>query len=101
MTTPLRFVSLGHGHVACANNIWAVVRTDTAQNRRLLRKAKEQGLYLDWTARRPMKALVLLDNGQVIGSCFSVTTIFHRLSEACGYGHPDAIYTEEDSENEN
>lgn len=85
MISPLRFVSLGHGHVACANNIWAVVRINTAQNRRLLAAAKAEGRFLDWTAHKPIKALVLMDNGIVIGSSFSVSAIFGRLNKACEY----------------
>ena len=85
MISTLRFVSLGHGHVACANNIWAVVKINTAQNRRILARAKAEDRYLDWTAHKPMKALVLMDNGSVIGSSFSVATIFGRLNKACEY----------------
>lgn len=85
MISPLRFVSLGHGHVACANNIWAVVKIKTAQNRRILARAKAEDRFLDWTAHKPLKALVLMDNGSVIGSSFSVATIFGRLNKACEY----------------
>lgn len=99
MISPLRFVSLGHGHVACANNIWAVVKIKTAQNRRILARAKAEDRFLDWTAHKPLKALVLMDNGSVIGSSFSVATIFGRLNKACEYDvAKDMKLLEEDEE---
>ena len=98
--TELKFVSMGHGHVICANKIWAVVRTDTAQSKRLIRNAKLEGSYFDWTARRPMKSILLLDDGSIIGSCFSVTTIYNRLCEACNYEvSKDEKLLEEENEN--
>ena len=83
--TALKFISMGHGHVVCANKIWAVIRNDTAQSKRIIKKAKQEGSYYDWTARRPMKSIVLMDDSSVIGSCFSVSTIYNRLCEACNY----------------
>lgn len=100
MIAPLRFVSLGHGHIACANNIWAVVRNNTAQNRRLLAAAKAESRFMDWTAHRPIKSLVLLDNGLVIGSSFSVAAIFGRLNRACGYDVAKDISLAEEDEDD-
>ena len=85
MISTLRFVSLGFGHVVCANRIYCVVRVNTAQNRRILSRAKEEGRFMDWTAHKKMKSLVLLDDGTVLGSSFSVATIFSRLNKVCGY----------------
>lgn len=85
MISTLRFVSLGYGHVVCANRIYCVVRVDTAQNRRILKCAKTEGRFMDWSAHKKIKSLILLDDATVIGSFFSVATIFSRLNKACGY----------------
>lgn len=85
MNSQLRFVSLGFDHVVCANRVWAVVQPNRAQSKRLMARAKSEGTYLDWTCTKKMKALVLLDNGYVIGSPFSVSTIYGRLRRSTEY----------------
>ena len=80
--TVVRFVSLGFGTVTQVNMIFGVMRVNTAQAQRLLREAKEENRYLDWTSRRPTKTILLMTNGMVIGSPFRVDTIYSRLVRA-------------------
>ena len=75
-------MSLGYGHLTQVNMIWAVSKLGSAQVSRLLAQAKAEERFLDWTSRRPMKTLVFLTNGMVIGSPFSVTTLYQRLRQA-------------------
>lgn len=82
MNTECRFMSLGYGHLTQVNMIWAVSKLGSAQVSRLLAQAKAEERFLDWTSRRPMKTLVFLTNGMVIGSPFSVTTLYQRLRKA-------------------
>lgn len=82
MNTECRFMSLGYGHLTQVNMIWAVSKLGSAQVTRLLAQAKAEERFLDWTSRRPMKTLVFLTNGMVIGSPFSVTTLYQRLRKA-------------------
>ena len=82
MTSDIRFVSLGFGHVAQCNMIWGAARKGTAQSQRLMNKAKKEGKYLDWTATRALKSLIFLTNGYVIGSPFNVSTVYARLRKA-------------------
>lgn len=79
MTTELRFLNLGKGHVICANNIWAVIRPKSAQNTRILREAKADGRFIDWTSHKPLRSIIMLDNGKVIGCQYSVATVYQRL----------------------
>lgn len=85
MISQLRFVALGFDHVICANRIWAVVPPNRAQSRRIIQNAKADNTYMDWTCAKKMKAIVLLDNGYVIGSPFSVATIHGRLRKSTEY----------------
>lgn len=101
MISPLRFVSLGLGHVVCANKIYAVVRPDTAYAHRLIVDAKKEGRFLDWRRAKPAKSIVIMDDGQVIACFFSVATVFKRLQEITTYDLvPDDMIDNED-ENEN
>ena len=47
--------------------------------RRLSRAAKDAGTYLDLTAGRTTKALVLMDNGKVYGCALTPRTIAQRI----------------------
>lgn len=90
--TPLCFVSLGFGNVICANQIFAVSRLNTAQGRRIIASAKAENRFLDWTAHRPVKSLVITMDGRVIGSPFTVGTIHKRLTNSCTAGFADGEY---------
>lgn len=98
----LRFVSLGEGNTVCANNIYAVMPLRTAQSQRLLKKAKADEMFLDWTGHRSLKSLVFLTNGMVIGCFFSAATVFKRLNIATGQTLEDSRgdCEQEDDENE-
>lgn len=82
MTSDLRFVSLGFGHIIQCNMVWAVIKVSTAQAQRLVKQAKKNGTYLDWRAGRACKSIVLCTNDRVIASPFSVVTVFNRLKRA-------------------
>lgn len=100
MVTQLRFISLGKGHVVQANNIYAVVRPNTANNHRILAKAKTDGHYWDWTCGKPTKAIVIMDDGLVIASFFSVQTILGRLEKVFTYDVRNENSNDEDEEDE-
>lgn len=73
---------MGFGTVCQCNMIWAVMRVGSAQSQRILREAKAEDRFMDWTARRPMKSIVLLTNNIVIASPFAVTTVYNRIRRA-------------------
>lgn len=80
MNSPLRFVSIGHGHILCANKIYAVIRHNTAQARRIMAAAKEQNKFFDYTCRRGTGCIIIMDDGAVIATTFSVQAIYGRLN---------------------
>lgn len=92
----LVFVPLGDGNTLCANNINAVIPLKTAQSRRILQRAKKEDTFLDWTGARKLKTLLLLNDGTVVGSFFSATTVFKRLSKATGHSVDDVEEDEDD-----
>lgn len=101
MTSSLRFVNLGKDHILCANTIWAIVRLNTKQNKRILAQAKRDGKYLDWTCHHKTKTLILLDSGMIIGSFFRTSTVYRRLKEVTMYDYtndPEFIKKQEANE---
>lgn len=86
----------------CANRIEAILVPASAGARRLSRAAKDAGTYLDLTAGRTTKALVLMDNGKLYGCALTPRTIAQRIQTTANLeGETDDEATEperEDSE---
>lgn len=93
--TQLKFAHVGMGHLACANRVLAVIKPHTTCGKRYLKNAKETGHYIDATMGKTLKALLLLDDGSVMGSMITSKTLLKRLS-----GDDLAEETEDDT-NEN
>lgn len=79
MLTQLHFCAIGFGHSVCANKVYMVLNPYTNQGRRMVKEAKRDGRWLDATCRRPIKSLILMDDGKVIGCPFSCKTTLARL----------------------
>jgi len=60
-------VHVGFGNVICANRIEAVLMPLSANAKRLCKAAKDGKVFLDLTAGRTTKALILLEDGKVYG----------------------------------
>ena len=79
MSTALWFVPVGFGNIVCANRVLCVMNPGTAPAKRRLKQAKESGGYIDMTLGRPLKSILLLDTGDVLGSALTCGTIHGRL----------------------
>lgn len=80
MMTELKFVHVGMGNIANAGRIVAMIRPGSQCGKRILKTAKNNGLYIDACLGRPMKTLVLMDDGGVIGSAITPKTLMKRCN---------------------
>ncbi len=62
-----------------ANRIEAILIPGSASAKRLIKAAKERQLYFDLTSGRTTKALILLDDGKLIGCALTPRTIAARI----------------------
>lgn len=79
MLVQLHFCAIGFGHAVCANKVYMILTPTTNQGKRMVQEAKRDGRWLDATHRRPIKSLILMDDGKLIGCAFSPKTILARL----------------------
>ena len=79
MLTQLHFCAIGFGHSICANKVYMVLNPNTKQAHRMVKDAKKEDRWLDATCRRPIKSVILMDDGKVIGCPFSCKTTLARL----------------------
>lgn len=80
MKTDLKFVHVGMGNIVCANRVLCIIRPGTECAKRMLKSAKQSGAYIDACLARPMKSLLLLDDGGVIGSAITTKTLMKRFN---------------------
>lgn len=66
----------------CANRIVIILMPGSACARRLTKTAKEKKLFFDFTSGRTTKALILLDDGKLIGCALTPRTIAARIQSA-------------------
>lgn len=78
-----QFIHIGFGNIVNTDKIIAVVSPESAPVRRLVQKAKEAGTAVDASQGRRTKAVLVMENSQLILSALLPETIAARaqLSE--------------------
>lgn len=77
-----RLINIGFGNVVNTDMIIAVVNPDSAPVKRMVQKAKENGMAIDATQGRKTKAVLIMENGQLVLSALLPETIAGRAQEA-------------------
>lgn len=70
---------VGFGNVVSSGKIQMILTPGTAVGRRLIKAAKDKSLYLDLTAGRTTKAIILMEDGKLIGSAITPRTLAQRI----------------------
>lgn len=79
------------------NKVKAVIKPYLTTGRRLTREAKEKGTFIDATAGKQMKSLLLLDDGDIVGCALNPKTVMNRFHAGMQSG---ALADEPDDPNE-
>ena len=73
-----QFIHIGFGNIVNTDKIIAVVSPDSAPVKRLVQKARETGNAVDATQGRRTKAVLVMENSQLILSALLPETIAAR-----------------------
>ncbi len=73
-----QLIHIGLGNIINTNKMIAIVTPDSAPVKRLVQKAKETGMAIDATQGRKTKAVLVMENGQVVLSALLPETIAGR-----------------------
>ncbi len=71
-------IHIGFGNIVNTGKIIAIVTPDSAPVRRLVQKAKESGAAIDATQGRKTKAVLVMENSQIVLSALLPETIANR-----------------------
>lgn len=73
-----RLIHIGFGNVVNTGKIIAIVSPDSAPIKRMVQKAKEAGTAIDATQGRKTKAVLVMENSQIVLSALLPETISGR-----------------------
>ena len=73
-----QLIHIGFGNMVNTGKIIAIVSPDSAPVKRLVQKAKEAGTPIDATQGRKTKAVLIMENNQIVLSALLPETIAGR-----------------------
>ena len=73
-----KLIHIGFGNVVNTGKIIAIVSPDSAPVKRMVQKAKETGMAIDATQGRKTKAVLVMENSQIVLSASLPETIAGR-----------------------
>lgn len=73
-----RFIHIGFGNIVNTGKIIAIVSPDSAPVKRMVQNAREEGRTVDATQGRKTKAVLVMENGQIVLSALLPETIANR-----------------------
>lgn len=76
-----RFINAGYENNVNIDKIVAVLNSDSAPGRRLIKKARESQLLLDATEGNKTLSIIVTESGHVITSAFRTETLRKRIDE--------------------
>ena len=79
-----KLIQIGFGNVVNTGKIIAIVSPDSAPSKRLVQKAKETGTAIDATQGRKTKAVLVMENSQIVLSALLPETISGRAQAEGG-----------------
>lgn len=79
-----KLINIGFGNVVNTGKIIAIVNPDSAPIKRLVQKAKETGMAIDATQGRKTKAVLVMEDSQIVLSALLPETIAGRAKAEDG-----------------
>lgn len=79
-----KFTHIGFGNIVNTEKLVAIVSPDSAPVKRLVQTAKESGNAIDATQGRKTKAVLIMENGNVVLSALLPDTIAGRAQNESG-----------------
>lgn len=79
-----KLIHIGFGNIVNKEKIIAIVSPDSAPIKRMVQNAKESGIAIDATQGRKTKAVLVMENNQIVLSALLPETIASRAQAESG-----------------
>lgn len=76
-------INIGFGNVVNTNKVIAIINPDSAPMKRMIQSAKDAGTAIDATQGRRTKAVLVMENHQLVLSALqpeTLTSRFHNIA---------------------
>ncbi|MCH5275315.1 MAG: DUF370 domain-containing protein [Lachnospiraceae bacterium] len=93
-----KLIHIGFGNIVNTGKIIAIVSPDSAPIKRMVQKAKENGMAIDATQGRKTKAVLVMENSQLVLSALLPETIAGRAQTSDRSERADGAEEEERAE---
>lgn len=77
-------VNVGAQNYVLAHRVVAVLASNTAPVRRVIREGKDSGKLLDVSQHRELRSLVVLDDGHMVASFLTSRAVVQRFTDPVG-----------------
>lgn len=77
----MKLVNIGFGNVVLSDRIIAVISSESAPVKRIIREAEEKGKLINATYGRRTRAVVVTDSDHIVLSALQPDTIAGRITE--------------------
>jgi extracellular matrix regulatory protein A len=74
-------VNVGAQNYVLAHRVVAVLASNTAPVRRVIREGKDSGKLLDVSQHRELRTLIVLDDGHMVASFLPTATVVRRFAD--------------------
>ena len=74
----MKLINIGFGSMVAAGRVLSMLAPDSAPIKRIVQEAKDKGICIDATYGRRTRAVLVLDNGQVVLSSIQPETLVGR-----------------------
>jgi regulator of extracellular matrix RemA (YlzA/DUF370 family) len=92
------FKNIGFHHIVQINRVVAVIPPGTKSAVNYLRRARAANLFIDASMGHKFRAILILDDGRVVASGISVSTLLRRFSDEYDANFADQRTVEEEME---
>ncbi len=74
-----KLINIGFGNVVNADKMIAIINPDSAPVKRMIQNAKDMGIAIDATQGRRTKAVIAMENNQLVLSALQPETLANRF----------------------
>ena len=88
----MKFINIGFGNMVSAGRLTVIVSPESAPIKRMVQEARDRGGLVDATYGRRTRAVLIMDNGQIVLSALQPETLAGRL----GGKEPETVLGEDE-----
>ncbi len=74
-----KLINIGFGNVVNSSKVVAIINPDSAPIKRMIQSAKDAGIAVDATQGRRTKAVIVMENNQIVLSALQPETLTNRF----------------------